>query len=462
MKRTNLLIYPVALSILLMNPVAAWQVTLQGGDNNRLNWANAVISDSEGNVIAGGYLYNRGTEEDFTVVKLDGKTGRELWQVEINGTANGRDQVNAVTVDAKGDVIAAGWILNLITSFDFAVVKLDGKTGEEIWHVEINGSANREDGVNALAVDPAGNIVAAGYIRNISTGYDFAVVKLDGNTGDELWRTEIDGTYPLSDDEAYAVAMDSQGNVIAAGRTRNVGTLYDFAVVKLEGGTGKVLWRKDIDGGERLSDWAGAVVIDREDNVIAAGVTWHTQTNEDFAVLKLDGNTGEEMWRAELNGSADAVDMARAVAVDRKGNVFAVGFVKNLVTEQDFVVVKLDGETGKALWHREFNGSSNSFDQAWNVAIDSNGNVIAGGMLDNQGRSLDFAIVNLDGSSGEEIWYTEIDGAAHGPDWLQAMTLDPQGSVIAAGLLARVPSFREVSDSDFAVIKLNGKNGNDF
>src|SRR5262249_45379655 len=150
-----------------MNPVVAWQVTLRGTYNDTTNFANAVATDAEGNVIAGGCLYNRVTAEDFTVIKLDGKTGEELWRVEINGTANGRDQVNALAVDARGDVIAAGWLLNRNTSFDFAVVKLDGKTGAELWRVEINGTANREDEATAVAVDSDGHVVAVGEIRNI-------------------------------------------------------------------------------------------------------------------------------------------------------------------------------------------------------------------------------------------------------------------------------------------------------
>ena len=49
----------------------------------------------------------------------------------INGTANGFDQAFAVTVDADGDVVAAGSTQNIGTGTDFTVVKLNGADGSD-------------------------------------------------------------------------------------------------------------------------------------------------------------------------------------------------------------------------------------------------------------------------------------------------------------------------------------------
>ncbi|TAK03450.1 hypothetical protein EPO44_07265 [bacterium] len=85
--------------------------------------------DRVGNLVAAGVTQNTGTATDFTVIKFDGVSGAELWRQVINGTANGTDRANAVTVDGVGNVVAAGATVNTGTSADFTVVKLRGEDG---------------------------------------------------------------------------------------------------------------------------------------------------------------------------------------------------------------------------------------------------------------------------------------------------------------------------------------------
>ena len=110
------------------------------------------------------------------------------WQVTINGTANNFDLANAVTVDAAGDVVAAGGTENIGTGLrDFTVVKLAGATGVELWRQEIDGTANGIDFAFKVAVDAAGDVVAAGRTQNTATDFgDFTVVKLRGTDGGDF------------------------------------------------------------------------------------------------------------------------------------------------------------------------------------------------------------------------------------------------------------------------------------
>ncbi len=58
-------------------------------------------------------------------------SGAWAWQVNINGTANCRDHSLAVAVDAAGDVVAAGSTTDTGTFEDFTVVKLSGIDGSD-------------------------------------------------------------------------------------------------------------------------------------------------------------------------------------------------------------------------------------------------------------------------------------------------------------------------------------------
>ncbi len=141
-----------------------------------MSWTRpfAVALDGAGDIVAAGFTINTGTR-DFTVIKFDGANGAELWRRAINSTANGFDQALAVAVDTAGDVVATGE-----TNGDFTVVKFDGASGAELWRWRINGTAN------AVTLDAAGNVVAAGYTQNTGTLLDFTVVKLNGSDGSDF------------------------------------------------------------------------------------------------------------------------------------------------------------------------------------------------------------------------------------------------------------------------------------
>ena len=100
------------------------------------------------------------------------------WWRTISGVEMYGDGANAAIPDAAGDAIAVGQI-----SDNFTVIKFSGATGEELWRQEIDaGSAE------AVAVDGSGDVIAAGYLSNTSSGRDFTVIKFSGATGEELWR----------------------------------------------------------------------------------------------------------------------------------------------------------------------------------------------------------------------------------------------------------------------------------
>ena len=73
-----------------------------------------------------------------------------------------------------------------------------------------------------MAVDTQGNVLAAGYTTNTGTGQDFTVAKFAPD-GTLLWQQTLNGTANVAD-AAFSVAVDTQGNVLAAGFTSNTGT----------------------------------------------------------------------------------------------------------------------------------------------------------------------------------------------------------------------------------------------
>ena len=445
------LLLVIALSF-LSGTAAAWQVEIDGalGGTFDLDVPRSVAVDGVGDVIAAGFLRNSLLNEDFTVAKFDRSTGLELWRREIDGSSSGSDEAKAVAVDAAGNVICAGLLDNVGTSRDFAVIKFD-PNGTELWRKEINGAGNAAERANAVAVDAAGSVYAAGYVTDAGGYGDFVALKLDPN-GTELWRKEINGTLN-GDDAAEAIAVDAAGSVYAVGSVYNSGSYDDFAVIKFDP-NGTELWRKEIDGTQSSSDLANDVTFDAAGNVIAAGHIENSGTDRDFAVIKFDPN-GTELWRKEIDGTSSSSDRAEAVTVDAAGNVIAAGGITNSGTSRDLAVIKFD-PNGTELWRKEINGTLSFSDLATDVTVDAAGNVIAVGDLINSGTSRDLAVIKFD-PNGTELWRKEIDGTQSSSDEATSVTVDEAGNVIFAGILAN-----SGTGGDFVVIKLNGLDGGDF
>jgi outer membrane protein assembly factor BamB len=416
-----------------------WQVNINGTANGD-DAAFAVGVDTNGDVVAVGRTRNTASGDDFTVVKFDAATGAIRWRQTINGTANQDDWGRAVTVDANGDVVAGGYTRN--SSTDFTVVKFAGTRGEEIWRQVIgHGFAH------TVTADKRGDVVAAGAI-SAGTGHDFAVVKFDGVAGTELWRQMINGR-ANHDDYVSAVKVDAKGDVVAVGSTRNMPEhpIGDFAVVKFDGANGAEMWRTIIPGTSSGSSGASAVTVDGEGSVLAAGFT----VGSDLSVSKFEGVTGAEVWRQAINGTANGVDFATAVALDGKGDVVVVGFIQNIGTGNDFSVVKFEAITGRELWRQTINGTANGEDRALAASVDSFDNVVAAGYITNTGTGNDLTVVKFDGASGTELWRQVIDGTMNGYDFAYSVMMDAAGDVIAAGVTRNTGT-----GVDFTVVKVRG------
>jgi outer membrane protein assembly factor BamB len=321
------------------------------------------------------------------------------------------------------------------------------------------------DGAIAVAVDPAGDVIAFGsMVGRANPGWNFGTVKLSGATGREIWRSVV---APSIVDEPLAFAMDPGGNPIIGGwaRSRVIGN-GAFAVFKISGTDGDTLWSREILGGgtsteSPLVNRVEALEVDLTGDVIAAGALQHVPDQTTFAVLKLSGVDGSEIWRFELDGSEPNVpgpfgDEAFGVAADGSGDVYVAGRLVNLSSSCDAVVVKLAGDDGSEVWRREFDGAS-ACDSAGFLAIED-GAVVLSGTLELAG-SQEQTIWKLSAADGATLWQADL-----GPGISAPVELLSSGDVAAAGALLsgadgsevwRVSYFREAAETpegDLAVV----------
>ena len=401
----------LAVALSFAGPALAWQYVIQGKSYDS---PTHTAADSIGDLVMLGYSSeNERNDAVQTVVKIEGATGSEIWRSTVISANRG-----GFTVDEQGNPIVAGSTGN---SRRLSVQKISGFTGFEIWRVDLVGSDNAfnvRNGARAAAVDPSDDVIVVGHLDPEG----FAVIKLSGVSGAELWRFALGR--PGGD--ALALAVDEWGDVIAVGGPfSRGGSEGEFTVVKLSGSDGAELWTVEIDGTASDNDTARSVVIDPAGDVIAVGHLTNSGRGRDLAVVKVSGGSGVELWRAEIDASPGN-DVATSVALIG-GDVIAAGRLGGM-----FGVVKLSAATGGELWR-----ATTENGEALSVSVNGSGDVFAGGEVKGTYGIFDqnLLVVHLSGDTGEEVWRSRMKGSRYSDEYAEARSVivTNSGEVVVAG-----------------------------
>jgi cysteine-rich repeat protein len=235
-----------------------------------------------------------GSGTRLTVSRLDATTGAAAWTQSLLATGNAGDEVTGLAVSGGTHVLVSGQVSDAPTAPDFAVIALAADTGAETWRVVLDGTATDAtdaDAARAIAVDGAGDVLAAGVLSGNATEDDLVVLKLDPVDGHTIWQRQVTGSQAGSED-VRDLAIDAQDDVVVAGRLRNLGSSGDLSAIKFSGATGAVRWQQGIDGTEHGSDTGFVIAVDPGGQVALAGRLRNGTTGDGYAVVRLSGATG--------------------------------------------------------------------------------------------------------------------------------------------------------------------------
>lgn len=371
---------------------------------NRDDFATAVAIQSDGKIVSAGRVNNGSNnvfEYDFAVIRyntdgtLDNSfgTGGKV----ITALGSSYDIANALAIQPDGKIVVVGE-----TTYGFAAVRyntdgsLDTSFGEGGKVVILIGT--RFSNAKSLALQSDGKIVAAGYSDNgNSNARDFALVRLNTNgTLDNSFGTGGKVVTPVgvSDDSANAVAIQSDGKIIAAGNSLN-GSDFDFVLVRYN--TDGSLDNSFGLGGKVVTqignsyDYANTVVIQSDGKIVAVGSSY-TNTNpinSYFALARyntnglLDNSFGTNGKVITAIGGVNSY--ANAAAIQPDGKIVAAGYtIDNTFTLYSFAVARYNtngildrtfGMVGKITTTVD---SRNSRANA--VAIQPNGQIVTAGV----------------------------------------------------------------------------------
>ncbi|MDQ3712260.1 MAG: FG-GAP-like repeat-containing protein [Acidobacteriota bacterium] len=356
-------------------------------------------------------------------------------------------QANATVIQPDGKIIVAGTSFgNPDSGFALARYNTDGTldntfgTGGKVF--TFVGSKGQS---YAVALQSDGKIVAAGFADN-GANNDFAVARY--NTDGTLDPAfDIDGIVivPIGagSDQAYAVAVQTDGRIVVAGQSNN-GTNDQIALVRLNAngsldnsfdGDGKVT--APVTSG---SEYAFAMRIQSDGKIVTAG--YSGSPNIDFLIARFNTN-GSLDTAFGTNGKVftnfGGNDYSTALALTPDDKIVAAGFT-NANATNDFTVARYN--TNGSL-DTSFDGDGkattidvNSRDEAFAVAVQPNGRILVGG-TSTVNENQDFSLIryNFDGSLDTTFGTNGKVTTSLGnmEDVIRALAIQPDGYAVAAG-----------------------------
>ena len=253
--------------------------------------------------------------------------GRRLWgKLLAKATHSG---VAAVASDPAGNLIVAGFGPVRGGGAEWRLIKLS-PAGKQLWHARLRGVAKSTapTAPQAVVVDAAGNVYVCGQLAHGNTGTDAALAKFS-RRGKLLWKRFLDGS-AHGDDLATGLARDPAGHIYVAGHLEEVGHGYDVFVARYAA-HGHRTWLRLWDNRSTSGDDCAWAVAASSAGVAVAGSTqgaWNSafgQYDNDGLVLKYAPN-GDFVYEWIVPGTAWWGEFS-AVSIDAVGNVAAAGAI---------------------------------------------------------------------------------------------------------------------------------------
>ena len=363
-----------------------WEDTHNGGKDGT-DVGYGITADPSGNVIAVGYTFEDVSQADIWIRKY-APDGTETWTMTVMGMAEGGDdRAFGVTTSDSGEIYAVGKIQDATSNDDIWLRKMDAD-GMEIWTATYDGPDGGDDSGQAVWWSATGIAVAG--ITNTQSGNDI-IVRLYNETGGSVWTDVVDGEAGATD-QGHGVAMDSAGNVYAAGSV-NVTDQSENAWLRKYDPAGTEIWTEEYADNSGGPDQYFSAAVDKDDNIVVGGSTRKGTAGDNVFIRKYDPD-GMLLWTHFYNAPSSGNDRVNGVATDADGNIVAGGYKTVGTSDLDMWLRKFE-PGGLPTWTQSLAGDAMQADEIHDVATDADGNVLAIGELRNGSNTADIWVAKF-------------------------------------------------------------------
>jgi uncharacterized delta-60 repeat protein len=348
------------------NPNGTLDKTFSGDGRQRTRFesralATGVAVQDDGKIVVVGFSHQSSYDSKFAIARYNpnGSLDTSFGQ---NGKKKtyffGSDHATGVAIQGDGKIVVVGDAVDSFTPAGaFAVARYNPNgTLDTTFSGDGKQTTSFPDyaAANAVALQDDGKIVVAGSNQELNQGslgydYNFALARYNPNgsldpsfSGDGKQTTDFGGY-----DQAYGVAIEDDGRIVAAGQGGN----SHFALARYDAngsldptfsGSGKVT----TGFGFGPDDAANGIAVQGDGKIVAAGRTSGGATSSDFALARYNPNgtldrsfSGNGKQTTGFGG----YDAANAVALQAHGKIVAVGQGRGSDGTNDFALARYLG-----------------------------------------------------------------------------------------------------------------------
>jgi len=418
-----------------------WQA-FYGHGNRSKDCISDMVVDQNGNVYVTGTINEDTNQENYLTIKYD-TFGQILWFDEYDGPAGLIDVAAAIALDNDGNVYVTGQSKGIDSDYDYATIKYD-TDGQRQWIARYNGPSSISDKAYDVAIDQDGNVYITGTSYDPGTMSDYATVKYN-SAGQELWVERYDTPFG-GPDEAYRIAIDNSGGVYVTGRSGgDCQYEWDYATIKYSS-QGDLLWVQRYDWGGDTDDSAYLLTMDNDGNIYVSGTTVapppdfygvtivydpagtqlrmifyqfvaprdiavddfknvYLACDNGFRTVKYD-STGTMQWQKISYGIGNGESAASAIGLDTDGSVYVTGndYSHEYWYNSDIVTAKYTTQ-GELVWQQRFGSPETMENLATSLAVDADNNVYVAGQLGLTWYNTDYATLKYSQSDPDLEFY---------------------------------------------------------
>src|SRR3989339_153314 len=270
-----------------------------------------ISIDNSGYIYVTGSIDDSGNLLDYATIKYN-SSGTQQWVAKYNGPERYSDIVTAHVLDDSANVYVTGYSRSIFTDYDYATVKFNS-SGIQQWVSRYNSPGSNNDFAASIALDGLGNVFVTGSSPGPGTKSDYTTIKYNPS-GVLQWFQTYNGS-GNKEDQANSIAVDSTGNVYVTGLSIGSVSNYDYATIKYIQSPNTP---NDLSATAVSASTIELVWIETSKNEI--GFKVERSTNADTNWLSIDSVAQNIVTYTDTNLSGNKVYYYRIYAYNTAGN----------------------------------------------------------------------------------------------------------------------------------------------
>jgi uncharacterized delta-60 repeat protein len=320
----------------------------------------------------------------------------------------------------------------LVCSFLVPLFPGTGAAVEIKWIKSFTGGIDTEDRGYAVAMASDGNIVASGSLQ-LDGGGRVGWLRKYSPTGKRIWGKRIKVGRQKLFNSATGVAVTGDGSVYVCGTYKvKASGIYNIWLARYTA-EGNLVWCRKWGAKAGIDDRANAVAAGPGNKIYVTGKTVGAGLNNDLVVLKYD-SAGKRLWVRRFDGSAGYDDGGSGVAVASDGSIYVSGSTQYDTEsyETDIWLLKLLPARGKLEWVKQVHGAGNGPSSGTGVAVTSRGQVYICGSIDTTTEGINGWLAKYK-SGGTKVWEVEFDASPTYGDAFLGVSVTRRNAPVVTG-----------------------------